>query len=254
MSYQSFSPRPGVTLGYHKTEATAAGLPGVIFLSGYMSDMTGAKATYLEAACRARGQSFVRFDYRGRPASSGRFEDFGIGDWAQDALDVLDTLTEGPQVLVGSSMGGWLSLLLALKRPARVRGLVLLAAAPDFTEEVWQNEFNDAQRREVADKGVIYIPSQYGAPYPFSAPLFEQGRQNLLLGGPIAIDCPVRLLHGKADADVPWQKSEKIKSLLTSKDVTITWVDDGDHRLSREEDMAVLDGLVAGISRKISAS
>lgn len=167
---------------------------------------------------------------------------------------MLDTLTTGAQVLVGSSMGGWISLLLARRRPERVKGLVLLAAAPDFTEEVWQGEFNDAQRREVTDKGVIYIPSQYGNPYPFSAPLFNQGRQNLLLNASIAIDCPVHLLHGKADADVPWQKSEKIKSLLTSNDVAITWVDDGDHRLSREQDMALLDSLVVGISRKISVS
>ena len=248
MSYETFSPRPGTTIGYNRFTGRS-GLPGVIFLSGFMSDMNGIKATTFEDACKSRDQSYVRFDYRGRPASSGSFEELGIDDWIEDAADVLDHLTEGPQVLIGSSMGGWISLVLALQKPERIKGLVLLAAAPDFTEETWRLKFTDAQRREVEEKGILRIPSNYGDAYPFSQRLFDGGRKHLLLHDKINVNCPVRLIHSKKDVDVPWQKSEKIKSLLTSEDVEITWIEDGDHRLSREEDMKLADEKVKSLSR-----
>lgn len=250
MTHQIFSPRPGTTLGYVQTRRTSA-WPGVIFLSGYKSDMTGSKATFLEKQCKARGQSFVRFDYTGGPASSGSFEDGTIGLWRDDALAVLDQLTQGPQILVGSSMGGWIALLIARLRPERVKGLVLIAPAPDFTEEVWRDEFTSAQRAEVEKNGVIYIPSEYGDPYSFTRALFEDGRENLLLHAPIAVDVPVRILQGKQDHAVPWQKAERIKTQLTSKNVEIDFIDDGDHRLSRPQDLELLDRRVTEISRVI---
>lgn len=249
MTHQTFSPRPGTTLGYVQTTGSGD-LPGVIFLSGYKSDMTGTKATYLEAQCRKRGQPFVRFDYTGCPASSGDFNDGTIGLWAEDTLAVIDQLTTGPQILVGSSMGGWLALLAALKRPERVHSLVLIAAAPDFTEEIWRDEFTDAQRAEVEKNGIIYTPSNYGDPYSFTRAFFEDGRQNLLLNAPMDIRVPVRLLHGREDDSVPWEKSEKIKSLLTSDDVEITWIDDGDHRLSRDPDLLLIDAKIVELSRR----
>lgn len=250
MTYDTFSPRPGTTLGYVQAKGSAD-LPGVIFLSGYKSDMTGTKATFLEERCRARGQGFVRFDYTGGPTSSGNYEDGTIGLWRDDTLAVLDQLTEGPQILVGSSMGGWIALLIARLRPERVKGLVLIAPAPDFTEEVWRDEFTDVQRAEVEKNGVIYIPSEYGDPYSFTRALFDDGRENLLLHAPIAVDAPVRILQGKQDHAVPWQKAERIKTQLTSKDVQIDFIDDGDHRLSRPEDLELLDRRVAEISRVI---
>lgn len=248
MILKKFSPRPGVELAYYKTVAETPTLPGVIFLGGFMSDMTGTKAVFLEQYCRERGQGFVRFDYQGHGASSGRFEDGTIGRWLQDALDVFDTLTEGPQIVVGSSMGGWLALLLALRRPERVAGLIGLAPAPDFSDDVYHHELTQQQRHEIEEKGVTYLPNLYGAPYPLTRQLFDEARQHYLLQQEIAIYCPVRLIHGRQDPDVPWQKSEKIKEKLLSQDVKIYWVEEGDHRLSRDQDLSLIGETVAEIS------
>ncbi|MDD9900452.1 MAG: alpha/beta hydrolase [Alphaproteobacteria bacterium] len=247
--YSTFSPRAGVSLAYRRFEG-GEDFPGVIFLGGFKSDMTGGKATFLEEACTARNQSFVRFDYTGHGFSSGVFEDGMIGSWLQDALDVFDTLTTGPQIVVGSSMGGWISLLLALKRKERVHGLIGIAAAPDFSEDILHHELTDTQKAELEEKGITYKPSDYGDPYPITKKLLDEARENhLLLHDKINITCPVRLLHGKQDDAVPWQKSERIKQKLVSKDVQITWVDDGDHRLSRDQDLALLDAAVRALSR-----
>lgn len=244
MKYPTFSPGDGREIAYCKTEGRS---PGVFWLGGFMSDMSGTKATYLEAQSIKRRQAFMRFDYSGHGASAGDFEENNIGTWLQDALDVFDNLTEGPQIVVGSSMGGWISLLLALSRPERVTALVGLAAAPDFTEDIY-SQLNEEERRQVEEEGVLYIPSDYGSPYPLSRHLFEDGKKHLLLHKTIPIRCPVRLIHGKKDPDVPWQKSEKTLSMIESDDKKVIWIEDGDHRLSRESDLQLIDRIVSGIS------
>ncbi|HTY67451.1 MAG TPA: alpha/beta hydrolase [Alphaproteobacteria bacterium] len=228
----------GVSIAYHRTRGKS---PGVVFLGGFMSDMTGTKAVTLEEFCRARGQAFLRFDYRGHGASSGRFEDGTIGLWADDALAAFDQLTDGPQILVGSSMGGWIALLTALARRGRVAGLVGIAAAPDFTEDLLWNAFPPDQRAALLREGVLRLPSEYSdKPYSIALKLIEDGRRHLLLRETIDLACPVRLLHGMRDPDVPWQRSVKLAEQLAAPDVRVVLVKDGDHRLSREQDLALL--------------
>lgn len=221
------------------------GGPGVVFLGGFKSDMTGSKASHLAAWCAARGRAFLRFDYSGHGASGGRFEDGTIGRWLDDALAAFDALAEGPQVVVGSSMGGWIALLLALRRPERVAALVGIAAAPDFTEELIWKELSPEIRGAIARDGAWLRPSEYGEPYPITRALIEDGRKHLLLGGPIPIRAPVRLLHGQRDADVPWEMSLRLAERLESEDVRATLVKGGDHRLSTEADLALLSATLA---------
>lgn len=249
-SLETFSPRDGVTLAYHRNDyaknADSADclLPGVVFMGGFKSDMTGTKATFLEQHCTARQQPFVRFDYQGHGASSGTFTEGNISLWLQDALDVLDTLTSGPQILVGSSMGGWISLLTALQRKERIAGVIGLAPAPDFTKDIFEQDFTEEQRKELTEAGMVSIPNEYGDPYIITRQFFEDGDNHLLLHDSIAIDAPVRLIHGKQDPDVPWQKSERILERLSSQDKKIIWIEDGDHRLSRDQDLAIIDKTV----------
>ncbi|MBM3585787.1 MAG: alpha/beta hydrolase [Alphaproteobacteria bacterium] len=244
----AFLDRPdGQRVAYHRLAGRG---PGVVFLGGFMSDMTGTKALALEEHCRTAGRAFVRFDYLGHGASSGRFEDGTIGRWADDALAVLDALTEGPLVLVGSSMGGWIMLLAARARPDRVAGLAGIAAAPDFTEDLLWGAWDEPTRARLLRDGHIRVPSLYGAaPYTITRELVEEGRAHRLLGAPIPIRCPVRLLQGMVDLDVPWATALRLAERLESKDVTVTLIKDGDHRLSREQDltrlMAMVDGLVS---------
>jgi pimeloyl-ACP methyl ester carboxylesterase len=241
-----FLTRPGGDIAYRRFQGETA-MAGVMFMGGFMSDMTGIKATFLEERCKERGQSYVRFDYSGHGSSGGTFTENNIGTWLQDALDVFDTLTAGPQIVVGSSMGGWLALLLALQRPGRVKALVCLAPAPDFSEDIYRHELDDDARKALHENKTVYRPSRYGAPYPLTLQLFENSRKYLLLNDKINIACPVRLIHGKQDPDVPWQKSELLKARLASDDVEIFWVEDGDHRLSREEDLALIDAAVISL-------
>lgn len=214
--------------------------PGIVFLSGYASDMTGTKAGALEAAARHAGIAFLRFDYRGHGQSEGRFEESTIGQWKDDALAIFDALTEGPQILVGSSMGGWIALLIALARPERVRAVVGIAAAPDFTQRLVAASLSDTQKKELAENGVIYEPSEYGPPLPFTRALIEDGRNHLLLDAPIPFVGKVRLLYGQRDLSVPWETGLKLAEALGTADVRLTFVKDGDHRLSRPEDIALL--------------
>ena len=214
-----------------------------------MSDMSGTKARALERYARARGQAYLRFDYQGHGVSSGRFEDGTIGRWAEDAIAALDGASVGPQILVGSSMGGWIMLLAALARPERVAALVGIAAAPDFTETLIWARMGAAQRAELAERGVLYQPSDYDEqPYAITRALIEEGRNHLLLGGEIPLDCPVRLIHGMADPDVPWRVSRRLAQRLRTADVELTLVKGGGHRLSEPADMArlarILDGLI----------
>ncbi|MDB5415326.1 MAG: alpha/beta hydrolase [Rubritepida sp.] len=214
--------------------------PGVVFLGGFHSDMAGSKAAYLADWCAARGRAYLRFDYSGHGSSGGRFEDGTIGQWAADAEAALTTLTEGPQILIGSSMGGWISLLLALRHPGRIAGLIGIAAAPDFTEDLMWARFPETVREEIQRDGIWRRPSAYGEAYPITLALIEDGRRHLVLRTPIALDAPVRLLHGQADADVPWQHSLRIAECLTGQDVVVTLVKGGDHRLSTPENLALL--------------
>ncbi len=220
--------------------------PGVVFLGGFNSDMTGSKAEALAAWCAGEGRAFLRFDYSGHGASGGRFQDGTIGQWLDDATLMLDRQSAGPQVLVGSSMGGWLALLLALRRPERVRALVLLAAAPDFVLRI-EEALSAEARDEMARTGVWLRPSQYGPPYPIARRLLDEGRNHLLLHQPIPLNIPVRLLHGQHDPDVPWQLSLTIAARLSGDDVQVQLVKDGDHRLSTPRDLALLCGSVAAL-------
>jgi pimeloyl-ACP methyl ester carboxylesterase len=215
-----------------------------MFLTGFRSDMTGGKALHLERHCAAAGRAFLRFDYRGHGASEGRFAEGCIGDWCEDALAVLDRATEGPMVLVGSSMGGWIMLLVALARPDRVKGLVGIAAAPDFTEDLIRPGLSPGQQALLAREGGFLAPSAYGEPTPITRRLLEDGVRHLVLRRRLPIRCPVHLLHGQEDPDVPWPTSLRLAACLESAAVTVELVKDGDHRLSREDDLRRLAAAV----------
>jgi pimeloyl-ACP methyl ester carboxylesterase len=210
--------------------------PTLVFLPGYASDMEGSKATALDAWAEARGRAMLRFDYGGCGASEGDFEAQTLADWRDDTLAAIDS-AEGPVVLVGSSMGGWLMLLAALARPERVKALVGIAAAPDFTD--WG--FTDAEKGTIRDAGRLSEPSPYGdSPTVTTRAFWESGESLKLLGGAIPFAGPVRLLHGSADADVPWRISLELMDRLATADARLTLVKGGDHRLSRDEDVALL--------------
>jgi len=242
----------GATIAYH---ASPGASPGVVFLTGFRSDMTGGKAVALEAACRARGRAYLRFDYTGHGQSSGKFTDGTIGQWAGDAMFAIERLTQGPQVLVGSSMGGWIMLLVALRLGARTAGLVGIAAAPDFTEDLMWQAADEVTRDTLRRDGVWHEPSAYSPePTPITLKLIEEGRRHLLLRGPIALDCPVRLIHGMRDLDVPWQTSLRLAERLTSPDVELILVKDGDHRLSTDEDLERLTRVVEDVCGRAAAN
>ena len=218
--------------------------PAIVFLSGYMSDMEGGKAVALDAWAEAQGRAMLRFDYGGCGASSGNFEEQGLADWRNDTLAMIDAFTEGPVVLVGSSMGGWLMLLAALAWPERIAGLVGIAPAPDFTS--WG--FTPEQKMTILRDGRLEEPSEYSdRPYVTSRTFWESGESLRLLHSDIAIDCPVRILHGQADPDVPWTWSLELMNKLRSADVQATFLKDGDHRLSRPQDIALLIATVNGL-------
>lgn len=240
----------GVKIAYHHSPGIS---PGVVFLGGFKSDMTGSKAMALDTHCSKEGRAFLRFDYQGHGQSSGNFVDGSIGQWAADAISAFDHLTQGPQILVGSSMGGWIMLLMALQRPSRVAGLIGLAAAPDFTEDLMWDAFTDNQRSAIEVNGKLEIPNCYDdeAPYTISRHLIEEGRNQLLLRDAIDLKMPVRLIQGMQDEDVPWQTAHRIMDQISGPDVEVQFVKDGDHRLSRPQDLrrlcCTLDGFVEHI-------
>lgn len=221
--------------------------PTIVFLPGFASDMRGEKATDLVRHAAAIGQAMLRFDYSGHGASGGRMAEGTIGGWTRDALLVIDRLARGKLLLVGSSMGGWIALLAALARREQVAGVIGIAAAPDFTEALMWEAMTFEERATLMSDGVLMVPSRYGAPYPVTRALIEDGREHLLLGGPIGLDCPVRLLQGQQDPDVPWEMALRIAERLTGNDVRITLVKDGDHRLSRPHDLALLRRTLDGL-------
>lgn len=228
--------------------------PGLFWLGGFKSDMQGSKALALDAWARDHGRAMVRFDYSGHGESGGDFVDGTIGRWLEDSVAVFERFCEGPQVLIGSSMGGWMALLLAReikKRPAKasLAGLVLIAPAPDFTEELMWKTFPPAVKKEIETKGVWLRPSEYddGSPYPITRNLIEEGRNHLVLGSAIDLGCPVRILQGARDPDVPWQHAFALTHRLPADDVVLTMIQDGDHRLSRPQDIARILAAVAEI-------
>ncbi|MBL4802938.1 MAG: alpha/beta hydrolase [Emcibacter sp.] len=223
--------------------------PTVVFFPGLMSDMEGAKAVALAAFCASRGQAFVRFDYSGHGKSSGEFTDGTIGAWAEDAMAILNQVTGGDLILVGSSMGGWIGLLCALKLGDRVKGFVGLAAAPDFTKELCWDKYSDEIKATLEQDGVYYEDCDYGdEPYAMTLKLLQEGNDHLLLDKEIDLTCPVRLIQGGRDPDVPPITAQRIADRLTSDDVVVTYVKNGDHRLSTDADLKRLCQVVKEIS------
>jgi pimeloyl-ACP methyl ester carboxylesterase len=238
MVVQKISRADGAMLAY---EFLPGAGPVVVFLPGYASDMGGTKAIFLRDACAKRGQAMLRLDYSGHGESGGGFEAGSVGIWTADAAQVIQAAAGAEKlVLVGSSMGGWIALLLALRLAPQVESLLLIAPAPDFTEALILPNLTAAQRETLARDGVIYPRSEYGSPLPLTQKLLDDGRNHLLLDGSIAIPCPVQILHGMRDADVPWQHSLQLVECLESPAVCVTFVKDGDHRLSRDQDLLLL--------------
>jgi pimeloyl-ACP methyl ester carboxylesterase len=227
--------------------------PGLFWLGGFNSDMKGTKALALDEWAAAHGRACVRFDYSGHGESGGAFADGTIGRWLEESIAVFDRFCHGPQVVIGSSMGGWMALLLAralarrAAKQASLAGLVLIAPAPDFTEELMWKGFSPEVRREIETQGVWLRPSTYGDPYPITRALIEEGRNHLLLGSAIEVGCPVRILQGAQDPDVPWQHAFALAQRLPADDVVLTMIQDGDHRLSRPQDIARIIAAVAEI-------
>ena len=240
----------GEQIAYHQCIGRG---PGVVFLGGFKSDMQGSKAIALQKHCVAQGRSFLRFDYTGHGQSSGEFQNGTIGRWSNDARAVVTALCEGPQILVGSSMGVWIALLTAMAMPEKVAGLVGIAAAVDFTEDLIWSGLNADERERMMRDGAIEKPSEYEEQgVPITRALIEDGRSHLLLRGNIDMRCPVRLLHGMVDIDVPWNTSLRIVECLNSDDVNLTLVKHGDHRLSDPDNleliMHTLDELIVNVS------
>ena len=226
--------RDGIALAYHYSPGTG---PTIVFLPGYASDMSGSKAVAIEDWARARARAYLRFDYAGCGESGGAFEDQTLASWRDDALAMIDRVAEGPVVLVGSSMGGWIMLLAALARPERVVGMVGIAAAPDFTD--WG--FTPEQKMALRNEGRLEEPSIYSPePTVTTRGFWESGEAHRLMHGPIDLSVPTHLIHGQRDPDVPWEHSIKLAGLLRSDDVQTLLVKDGDHRLSRPQDIALI--------------
>ena len=238
----------GRRIAYHRTEGRD---PGIVFLGGFKSDMTGTKAVHLETWARALGRAFLRFDYSGHGDSSGAFEDGCIGDWAEDAAEAVEKLTEGPQVLVGSSMGGWIALLLARRKPEKVAGLVGIAAAPDFTEDGMWAEFDAAQRAALERDGRLELPSDYSdEPYVITRRLIEDGRRHLVLRDPLVLPFPVRLLQRTADEDVPVDRPLMLIDHADAADMRLTLVKGADHRFSSPDCLALIETTIAEVTSR----
>jgi len=231
--------------------ARTGSAPGLFWLGGFNSDMRGTKALALDAWAGEKNRACVRFDYSGHGESGGSLAEGTIGRWLEESVAVFEQFCVGPQVVIGSSMGGWMALLLVrelARRPERrasLAGLVLIAPAPDFTERLMWDAFSPEVRHEIETKGVWLRPSQYGEPYPITRELIEEGRNHLLLGGAIEVGCPVRILQGAQDPDVPWRHAFALTERLPSDDVVLTMIRDGDHRLSRPQDIARIIAAVA---------
>ncbi len=239
-----FLSRPdGTQLAYQWQDGHS---PVVVFLPGFASDMSGTKATLLHQACQAAGQAYLRLDYSGHGQSGGDFLDGTIGTWNEDAaLIIAEVTAQKPLLLIGSSMGGWIALLLAQRFAARLTALLLIAPAPDFSADLIEPNLQPAQREALAKNGFFHPPSAYGPPAPITQKLLDDGRHHLLLRAPIPLKIPVRILHGMNDPDVPWQRSLTLAERLESENVRLIFIKDGDHRLSRDQDLQLLTQTLA---------
>ncbi|MGB4107448.1 MAG: alpha/beta hydrolase [Alphaproteobacteria bacterium] len=245
--------RPGrPSLAYVYTESAGEGkkLPLLMFCGGYRSDMNGTKALYLEEHCRNRGQGFVRFDYSGHGQSEGLFSEGTMGSWAQDAADILNHIApSGPVIIAGSSMGGWVALLLALSWKGTLSGLVGIAAAPDFTESVY-NRLTFTQKKEFHEKGHVRAENDYSdGPYEFTLALYDEAKEHLVLDRSRRLDCRMILIQGMKDKDVPWETAVKIQKTFSGGDVDVVFIEDGGHRLSRPEDLEIIDREIRSLCR-----
>lgn len=221
---------------------TKRGTPTIVFCGGFKSDMTGSKAIFLEKVCAEQNLSYLRFDYSGHGESEGDFTDCTISDWRADTMLALDELTEGEVIIVGSSMGGWLALHAAIDRPERIKALIGIAAAPDFTEDLMWDGFDDFTREKITRDGQLITPNCYEGEedYIITHKLIEDGRKNLLLRSPMQINCPIRLLHGMEDEDVPYEYASKIAENVTSDDVEIHLLKTSGHRMSAPNELQLL--------------
>ena len=247
MTTEHFISPHGRQLAYRRCAPARSNLT-YVWLCGFKSDITGSKVMCLEQWAKDEGHGFLAFDYSGHGESGGAFEDGTISQWREDALDAIDALTDGPLVLVGSSMGGWMALLSGLARRKRLAGMVLIAPAPDFTQKLMWPEFTPRQQEEIMEHGLTLRPSDYGDPYPITKALIEDGRDWQLLDAPIELDCPVRILQGAEDPDVPWRHAFRLVEAMISADLVFTLIKDGDHRLSRDQDIARLLATCAEIA------
>lgn len=240
MSVQYLDTHRGHKLAYVHITGSSSELPTVLFLGGFKSDMEGTKALFLQELCASREQEFIRFDYSGHGKSDGEFADGTIGSWAKDALDIIDHIVKRDVILVGSSMGGWIALLVLLKRSELVKGVIGIAAAPDFTRDI-ELKMNPEERRMMDEYGRIEVPNEYSdEPYIFTKALLEDGETNSLLLEARAIDVPLTLIQGKLDNSVEWKKAFKIEEMFQGSKTSIILVNDGDHSLSRDQDLDLL--------------
>lgn len=250
ITVESPPPKRTIAVRVRESKAPASGGPGLFWMGGFKSDMRGTKAEALDQWAAREGRACLRFDYSGHGESGGDFLDGTIGRWLEDALAVYTRFAKGRQVVIGSSMGGWLALLMAkrlavMKEAAPIAGMVLIAPAVDFTEALMWERFPAAIKREIEEKGVWLRPSDYGEePYPITKALIEEGRKHLLLDGLIETGCPVHILQGVKDPDVPWQHAQELVTRFARDDVVLTLIKDGDHRLSRPED---IERLIAAV-------
>lgn len=233
-------------IAYHQSAGDG---PGIVFLGGFKSDMNGTKAVFLQDFARAQGRAFLRFDYTGHGESSEEFTDGCIGDWARDAMAAIEQLTEGPQVLVGSSMGGWIALLVCRAMPECVHGLVGIAAAPDFTEDSMWSGFDTGQRAALLKDGQVELPSDYaGEPYIITQKLIEDGRNQLVLRSPLPLPFPVRFLQGTDDADVDQSVALRLLEHASGDDIHLTLKKGADHRFSSPECLAMITQAIDEVS------
>jgi len=247
---QFFDAPHGSRIAYHHHQAQAI---TVVFFGGFMSDMEGSKATALEAHCQVQGYGYLRFDYSGHGQSAGKFEDGTIGLWARDAISLIEEVTDGPLLFIGSSMGGWTSLLAALHFGDRVQAWMGIAPAPDFTETLMWAGFSEATKEKLMRDGQVELPSDYSdAPYIITRALIEDGRDNLLLNGPLKLDIPLRMIHGVQDKDVPVQVSHDIMARAVSNDVELVMVKNGGHSLSEPHDLRRLCNMLDDLLDQMS--